>query len=226
VPPRWCAEGILQPRAVQGTGPTSEHPRMGVLAVPRVKHAPDQVRGRVELNRRRQPVLSRDPGTSRGAPGLALARQEPRRFAPPSHSPDLLLRPIGRFQSPDWSWLGTRPKYRLSVLAEDADRDALVVDIETDVKHGCRLKSMYLWTAANEFQVTQLAGASFMVSTPKLGTRAGVRLAAIGKGVGLASPPRRIPRSPVPHFIQFITSDSDQQAQVCSARTGRATGRG
>src|SRR5262245_21818859 len=52
-------------------------------------------------------------------------------------------------------------------LAEDADGDALVVDIETDVEHGCLLKSMYLGNAATVFQVTRLTGASFIASTPK-----------------------------------------------------------
>jgi hypothetical protein len=51
-------------------------------------------------------------------------------------------------------------------LAEDADRDALVVDIETDVEHRCLLKSMDLGTAANGFQVTRPTEASFIVSTP------------------------------------------------------------
>jgi hypothetical protein len=45
-------------------------------------------------------------------------------------------------------------------LAEDADRDALVVDIETDGEHGCLLKSMDLGTAATEFQVIRLTEAS------------------------------------------------------------------
>ena len=52
-------------------------------------------------------------------------------------------------------------------LAEDADRDALVVDIEPDVEHGCLLKSLYLGNATTGFQVTRLTGASFIVSTPK-----------------------------------------------------------
>jgi hypothetical protein len=52
-------------------------------------------------------------------------------------------------------------------LAEDADRYALVVDIETDVEHGCLLKSMYLGTAATEFHVSRLTEASFIVPTPK-----------------------------------------------------------
>src|SRR5262245_14429626 len=52
-------------------------------------------------------------------------------------------------------------------LAEDVDRDALVVDIEPNVEHGCLLKSVYLGTAATEFQVTRLTEASFIVSTPK-----------------------------------------------------------
>jgi hypothetical protein len=52
-------------------------------------------------------------------------------------------------------------------LAEDADSDALVVDIETDVKQECLLKSMYLGTAATVFHVTRLIEASFIVSTPK-----------------------------------------------------------
>jgi hypothetical protein len=67
------------------------------------------------------------------------------------------------------------------------------VDIETDVEHGCLLTSLDLGNAATEFQVTRRTGASFMVSTPKLGTRSGVRLTAIGKGVRLASLPRQIP---------------------------------
>jgi hypothetical protein len=44
--------------------------------------------------------------------------------------------------------------------------EALVVDIEPDVEHGCLLKSLYLGNAATEFQVTQLTGAFFIVSTP------------------------------------------------------------
>src|SRR5207237_943882 len=68
-------------------------------------------------------------------------------------------------------------------LVEDAERDALVVEIEPNVEHGCLLKSMYLEDAATVFQDTRLTAASFIVSTPKSGTRAGVRLAAIGKGV-------------------------------------------
>jgi hypothetical protein len=55
----------------------------------------------------------------------------------------------------------------LSGLAEDADRDALVVDMETDVEHGCLLKSMELGTAATGFHVIRLTEASFIVSTPK-----------------------------------------------------------
>ena len=71
MPPRWCAEGILQPRAVQATGPSNEHPEMAVLSGAGVKHAPDELRGSVELDRQRPLVLSRDPGTNRGAHGLA-----------------------------------------------------------------------------------------------------------------------------------------------------------
>jgi hypothetical protein len=52
-------------------------------------------------------------------------------------------------------------------LAEGADRDALAVDIEPGVEHGCLLKSMDLGTAATGFHVTRLTGASFMLSTPK-----------------------------------------------------------
>jgi hypothetical protein len=43
-------------------------------------------------------------------------------------------------------------------LAEDADRDALVVDIEPDVRDGCLLKSKYLGNAATVLQVTRLTG--------------------------------------------------------------------
>jgi hypothetical protein len=56
-------------------------------------------------------------------------------------------------------------------LAEHADCDALVVDIETDVEFGCLLKSMELGTAATGFQVTRLTEASFIVSTPKRARR-------------------------------------------------------
>jgi hypothetical protein len=52
-------------------------------------------------------------------------------------------------------------------LADDADRDALVVDIETGVKHVYLLKSMNLGIADKEFPVTRLTVASFIVSTPK-----------------------------------------------------------
>jgi hypothetical protein len=44
------------------------------------------------------------------------------------------------------------------------------VDIETDVEHGCLLKSLDFGTAATGLQVTRLTEASFIVSTP---TRAG-----------------------------------------------------
>src|SRR5262245_21822265 len=52
-------------------------------------------------------------------------------------------------------------------LAEDADRDAPVVDVETDVEHGRLLKSLDLGTAATGFQVTRPTEASYIVSTPK-----------------------------------------------------------
>src|SRR5262249_26766490 len=52
-------------------------------------------------------------------------------------------------------------------LVEGADRDALVVDVEADVEHGCLLKSLYLGNAATGFQVTGPTGASFIVSTPR-----------------------------------------------------------
>jgi hypothetical protein len=52
-------------------------------------------------------------------------------------------------------------------FAEDADRDALVVEIEPDIEHVCLLKSMYIGTAATELHVTGLTEASFIVSTPK-----------------------------------------------------------
>src|SRR5262249_16680963 len=45
-------------------------------------------------------------------------------------------------------------------LAEDADGDALVVEIETDGDQGCLLKSMDLGNAATGFQVARLAEAS------------------------------------------------------------------
>jgi hypothetical protein len=45
-------------------------------------------------------------------------------------------------------------------LAEDADGDALVVEIESDVEQGCLLKSLDLGNAATGFQVTRLTGAS------------------------------------------------------------------
>jgi hypothetical protein len=40
------------------------------------------------------------------------------------------------------------------------------VDLELDVEHGCLLKSLYPANAAPDFQVTRLAGTSFIVSTP------------------------------------------------------------
>jgi hypothetical protein len=40
-----------------------------------------------------------------------------------------------------------------------------VVDIETEVEHGCLLKSMELGTAATGFRVIRLTEASFIVST-------------------------------------------------------------
>src|SRR6516164_5044980 len=51
-------------------------------------------------------------------------------------------------------------------LAEDADRNALVVDIETEVEHGCLLKSLYPGNATTDFQVTRLTEAAFIASTP------------------------------------------------------------
>jgi hypothetical protein len=53
---------------VQATGPTNDHPRMAALAGPGVKHAPDELRGCVELDRQRPLVLS--PGH---LPGLGLS---------------------------------------------------------------------------------------------------------------------------------------------------------
>src|SRR5262249_11523467 len=55
-------------------------------------------------------------------------------------------------------------------LAEDADRDALVVDIEPDVEHGCLLKSMDLGNAATEFQVSRLTGAPFIANLCRFAT--------------------------------------------------------
>ena len=75
MPPRWCAEGILQPRAVQATGPTNEDPRRATTAGPRVKHASDELRGCVELDRQHPPVpralmalFARPPGQESRAP--------------------------------------------------------------------------------------------------------------------------------------------------------------
>ena len=42
----------------------------------------------------------------------------------------------------------SRPAGNAADSDEDADRDALVVDIEPNVEHGCLLKSMYLETVA------------------------------------------------------------------------------
>jgi hypothetical protein len=47
---------------------------------------------------------------------------------------------------------------------------------------------MELGTAATGFHVTRLTEASFIVSTPTAGTRAGVHLFAIGKVVRRESP--------------------------------------
>src|SRR5262245_40358646 len=55
-------------------------------------------------------------------------------------------------------------------LAEGADRDALVVDVETDVEHGCLLKSLDLGTAPTGFQVTRLTGASFIANGCRFAT--------------------------------------------------------
>jgi hypothetical protein len=50
-------------------------------------------------------------------------------------------------------------------------RNALVVGIEPNIKHGCLLKSMYLGNAATGFHVTRLTKAAFIVSTPKRARR-------------------------------------------------------
>ena len=68
--------------------------------------------------------------------------------------------------------------------------------------------------------------ARFGPTTPQSGTRAGVRLAAIGKGVKSASYWGRIPSSPWALSVRFINSESDQQVQERSPRTGRAAGQG
>src|SRR5262249_46905896 len=52
-------------------------------------------------------------------------------------------------------------------LAEDADRDALVVGIETDVEHGGLRKSLDLGTAGPGVQGTRPTGASLIGPTPK-----------------------------------------------------------
>jgi hypothetical protein len=54
----------------------------------------------------------------------------------------------------------------LSCLPEDAARDMLVVDIETELEHACLLRSVYLGTAAAGFHVRRLTEASFKVSAP------------------------------------------------------------
>jgi hypothetical protein len=59
-------------------------------------------------------------------------------------------------------------------LAEHADRNALVVEIDPDVKHGWVMTSMYLANATSEFQVTRLTEASFIVSKPNVSMRTGL----------------------------------------------------
>jgi hypothetical protein len=68
-------------------------------------------------------------------------------------------------------------------------RDALVVDIETDIKHGCLLKSMYLGTAATGFHITGLTEASFVVSTP---TPIGPKLRLVDPTEASKDPPARV----------------------------------
>jgi hypothetical protein len=69
-------------------------------------------------------------------------------------------------------------QYRSVALRHVGPRDATCVplpistwtassDIETNVEHGCFLKSIELRTAATGFHVTRLTEASFIVSTPK-----------------------------------------------------------
>jgi hypothetical protein len=70
--------------------------------------------------------------------------------------------PPHRVEGADLGAAGDRPG-----LAEHADREALVVEIEPDGEPGCLLKSLDLGNAATEFQVTRLTGASFIVSTPR-----------------------------------------------------------
>src|SRR5262245_43770613 len=55
-------------------------------------------------------------------------------------------------------------------LAEDADGDALVVEIEPDREHGCLRKSLDLGNATTDFQVTRLTGASFIASSCRFAT--------------------------------------------------------
>jgi hypothetical protein len=68
---RWCAEGILRPRAVQATGSTDEPPRTAASAGPGVNHAPDELKGGVELDSPRPLVLSRDPAQTAARRGWA-----------------------------------------------------------------------------------------------------------------------------------------------------------
>jgi hypothetical protein len=114
-------------------------------------------------------VRHRDPSGNRAEQVVVVARAAARLLADLEAVGQGLKNPHHLVDRTDLGAAGDLPS-----LAEDADRDTLVVDIEPDLEHGCLLKSMCLGNAANEFQVTGLTGASFIVSTP---TRAG-RLAA------------------------------------------------
>jgi hypothetical protein len=83
---------------------------------------------------------------------------------------------------------GFRPAWLLTATTRDRGRLRFIATIRQEVlrlndpSHARR----FLWRV-------RMQPERFGPTTPKLGTRAGVRLAAIGKGVRIASLPRRIP---------------------------------
>jgi hypothetical protein len=80
-------------------------------------------------------------------------------------------------------------------------RDALVVDVETDVEHGCLLKSMVFGTVTTGFHVTRLTEASFIVSTQKHSTPSSRQEAS-------DNAPKRLP-TPTYSAPSLLPDDSD-----------------
>jgi hypothetical protein len=161
---RSLRPGLERPGRLRGAGPGvirhgGRHARVcgRSHSIPRRRDAPRRTSG-CDLTR----MCHRDPGRDRTEQVVVMAVAAAGLVADLEAVGQRLEEPHHLVDGADLGAADDRPG-----LAEDADRDPLVVEIETDGEQGCLLKSLDLGTAATGFQVTRLTEASFIVSTPK-----------------------------------------------------------